>query len=281
MSWLDDVVDFGSSIVSGVGNFFSNNNIGSTLLKTALTGGALWAVNSTKKSNDAAPSSGSAGSPSAPAASAGAKTSISKPIADRGTRQQLGASTDTNIPVLYGNSICPGYMIDARMSTDRRKMWYVMVMCERTGIRMSDGIQSEVSFDAVYWNDMKIVFQADNITAAALEDRTGNQETNVNGLVKVYCYNNGSNNGTLPGGASGLVPAAYTIVPGWSSDWTLDQLVFAVIEVTYSADNAITGIGKMTFDLTNSMDQPGDCLYDMMTNTRYGAAIATSDIKAT
>jgi hypothetical protein len=32
--------------------------------------------------------------------------------------------------------------------------------------------------------------------------------------------------------------------------------------------------------MNNSMTQPGDVLYDMMTNTRYGAGIAPADIKA-
>jgi len=33
-------------------------------------------------------------------------------------------------------------------------------------------------------------------------------------------------------------------------------------------------------NMSNSMTMPGDVLYDMMTNTTYGAGIAPADIKA-
>ena len=52
MSWLDDIVDTGKSIIGGVTDFFGGNSLGSNLLKTVMTGVALNKVTkSINKSN--------------------------------------------------------------------------------------------------------------------------------------------------------------------------------------------------------------------------------------
>jgi hypothetical protein len=56
--------------------------------------------------------------------------------------------------------------------------------------------------------------------------------------------------------------------------------VFAIVKITYTKDKGVSGVPNMQFSLTNSMSLPGDCIYDYMTNTRYGAGIAASDINA-
>jgi hypothetical protein len=61
----------------------------------------------------------------------------------------------------------------------------------------------------------------------------------------------------------------------------MPDLVFAVVQVNYVRKFNLVGIGEMTFDISNSMTLPGDVLYDITTNTRYGAAIDPSDVKAT
>jgi hypothetical protein len=59
----------------------------------------------------------------------------------------------------------------------------------------------------------------------------------------------------------------------------MSDLVFAVVRVNYVRAFNLTGIGTMTFDVSNSMTQPGDVLYDLSTNTRYGSGIPPGDIK--
>ena len=61
----------------------------------------------------------------------------------------------------------------------------------------------------------------------------------------------------------------------------MNQLVFAVVQVNYVRAFNLVGIGNMTFDIENTMRLPGDVLYDISTNTRYGAGIPSADIKAT
>jgi hypothetical protein len=140
---------------------------------------------------------------------------------------------------------------------------------------------SEISFRNIYWSGYKMNFQSDGITLASLEDLQGNLRTNWAGNIRVWCYNNGSTGGVTPVGYSGSVPPAYGVVPGWVPSWQMNQLVFAVVQVNYVRAFNLVGIGNMTFDIENTMRLPGDVLYDISTNTRYGAGIPPEDIKAT
>jgi hypothetical protein len=60
----------------------------------------------------------------------------------------------------------------------------------------------------------------------------------------------------------------------------MSDLVFAIIRLDYDAEKNVTGLGNVRFKISNSMTQPGDCLYDYMTNTRYGAGIDPTEIYA-
>ena len=57
-------------------------------------------------------------------------------------------------------------------------------------------------------------------------------------------------------------------------------LIFALVKIKYNAEKSTTGLGNIVAKLSNNMTQPGDCLNDMLTNTRYGAGIAAADIKS-
>ena len=98
------------------------------------------------------------------------------------------------------------------------------------------------------------------------------------GNIKVYCYNNGVANQVFPSGYSGTPADATTIFPTWGASKQYDGLVFALVKVTYDAVNDITELPEFSFDLQNTMEQPGDVLYDYLTNTRYGAGIPESEI---
>jgi hypothetical protein len=76
------------------------------------------------------------------------------------------------------------------------------------------------------------------------------------------------------------VPAAYTIMPNWTSAWDVSNLAFAIVRIDYNKERGLTGMGNVTFDVSNSMTMPGDVLYDIMTNDKYGAGILPADIKA-
>ena len=164
------------------------------------------------------------------------------------------------------------------MSTDNKTMTYVITLSEYTGTLLSTGGPSYFTFKNLYWGDNRIVFNADGITAHYTVDRSGNLDRNIDGLVKVYCYAGNSEGQVSPEGYSVTGTAAYSIVPNWTSAHMMNDLIFLVVQVTYNREKSITGINDIKVNLQNSMTLPGDCIYDYMTNTRYGAAIPAGDI---
>jgi hypothetical protein len=136
-------------------------------------------------------------------------------------------------------------------------------------------------------SDQKLNFDADGITVASSTTRDAVVNTTLDGLVEVYCYAGSSATPVVPTGYSnaGLTPA-YTVLQNagipaglrWSSTDTMNDLVFAIVKITYNKDKSVTGLPEVIFDIENSMKQAGDCIYDYMTNTRYGAGIPAGEI---
>lgn len=268
MSWLDSIVD-------GVGSLFGGNSTAGNLLSTAVTGYALYKVSkSTEKASETKTSSSGAVTTTD---SAGNKRTVVP--TDFGQLLTFPANQDNKIPVLYGTAYVPGVITEAVMSADRQTMTYVVTICTTTGqTNLGQGTQSVISFDEVLWSNNKITFDTDGVTAKSTTDAGGNVDTNVDGLIKVYCYNNGSHHSVSPAGYTAAQTVAYDIVPNWTPLYTMDGLVFVVVKVTYNKTKGVTGIPNMSFKMSNTMTQPGDCIYDYMTNTRYGAGIPAEDI---
>lgn len=254
MSFLDDIIDFGKSAIGAV----TNNGLISNVLRTVVTGVAVNKLaKSTNKTNDAA---------------------RTQPQ-DQGVNIQTTASTENKIPVLYGRAVTGGQLVDVRMSNNNNTMHYVYVLSERTGNLLSTGQPSVYTFNNIYWSGYKMNFQSDGITVANLEDLQGNTRSNWAGNIFVWCYAGGSSMGVLPAGYSGMPPPAWAVVPGWTASWQMTDLIFVVVQVNYVREYNLVGIGEMTFDVSNSMTQPGDVLYDLTTSTQYGAGISSADIK--
>jgi hypothetical protein len=58
----------------------------------------------------------------------------------------------------------------------------------------------------------------------------------------------------------------------------MSNLVFALVRVDYNREKNVTGLANTIFNVSNTMFQPGDVVYDYLTNTTYGAGIASGDI---
>jgi hypothetical protein len=253
MSFIDSIIGLGKQALG----LFTGNSLGSTVLRSVVTGVALnkltKSINKSKDSSRPEPE-------------------------ERGVSVSVSASTENKIPVLYGRAVTGGQLIDVRMTNNNNTMHYVYVISEVTGNLLSTGQPSVFSFNNIYWSGYKMNFQSDGVTLASLEDLQGNTRTNWAGSVRVWCYRNGSANGVVPVGYSNNVPSAWTVVPGWTASWQMTNLVFAVVEVNYVREFNLVGIGDMTFDVSNSMTLPGDVLYDMSVNPRYGAGIAAENL---
>jgi len=253
MSFIDNIISFGSNVL----NFFGNNSIGSQLAKTALLG---YGLNQITKSINRDNEQSTQGTPA-------------------GTRIQFRPDTENKIPVVYGNAFLSGMVVDAVLTNSNQTMFYCLALCERTGVKQSDSQQSVITVKDVYWNDERIQFKTDGITVDFTVDRTGIQNPNPSGLVKIYLYNNGSTGPIVPEAyTNASLSPAYSIMPNWTSNHAMSQLVFAIIRIDYNKEKNITGLPKIDFHLSNTMTLPGDCMYDLMTNPRYGAGIDSSEI---
>ena len=261
MSFIDNIVNLGKTAF----NFLTGNSLGSNIVSTILTGYALNQVtDSMNKGND------------------NKTTSVTQTQQkETGNRLQLPPATENKIPVVYGRATAGGVITDAKMSSDNQKMTLCLTISEVTGTKISDGQASEIEFLDVYVNNNRVIFKSDGVTADYMMDPDGNVDRSIKDLVKVYCYKNGSTSpAVLDNYINGAPGTAWSVMPGWTSSHTMNSLAFAIVEVTYNRSKNVTTIPNFTFDIRNSMTQPGDCLYDYMTNTRYGAGIDPLEIKS-
>jgi len=257
MSFIDDIIDFGSTAV----NWFTGNSAGASLARTAVTGLALnqitQSINRENASNERATTT----------------------TVDQGVRLQVDPDPLRSIPVVYGRAVVSGIVTDAHLATGNQTMFYVLTLCERTGTKLSDSAASVISFKDVYWNNTRLQFKSDGITVDKSVDLTGVVDTEIDGKIKVYCYNAGSTGAVVPTAyTNGSLNPAYTIMPNWNSSYTMDDLVFVIIRLDYDSTKGVNALGEWRFVLDNSMKKAGDCLYDYMTNTRYGAGIDSGEI---
>lgn len=203
--------------------------------------------------------------------------STSKP--DAQTRMQNNANPENRIPIVYGQTTLGGIVTDAVMASDKLTMYFCITICERTGkVNLGQGADSTISFKNIYLDDNRIVFRDDGITLSHTVDPDGNKDTSYDGLIKIWCYAGNSTTPVSPMGVRSNTPNAYAVIPGWTAANSMDELVFAVVKITYNAKQNLTKLGQFKFTIINSMNQPGDCLYDYMTNTRYGASIDPLEI---
>jgi len=244
--------------LSGVWNWFTGNSVTSQIAKVAMLGYASRLLNEETSSD---------------------KTDLPDAV-DPGVRLQLNPSTETKIPVLYGDAFFGGNIVDAAISSDNKTMWYVLALAETTGTKYSDSNATSYTFHDVYLNNNRVVFKSDGYTVDYTLDQSSNQDINMRDLVKVYLYVDGVP--TQPDGETGTTPAAHTLISHWDAiNYAMDGLIFAIVEVNYNQTKGVSGLPQCTFNIETNMTKPGDVLYDYMTNNRYGANIATADIDTT
>jgi len=251
MSWIDDIVSLGSSAL----NFLGGNTIGSALARTAVTGLVLNQVaKSINKDNQ---------------------------VEEKGTRVQVDPDPDYRIPVVYGEAVVSGAVVDAQLTNGNTTMYYCLVLSEKTGrVALGAGGQSTFNILDVYWNDNRLVFGS-NTTVSGYVDKSNNFCEDIAGKISVYFYDGNSTTPRAPSGYPvGSIGPAYNYMPNWTVNHNMTNLVFAIVRMDYDAEAKTTSLGNFRFKIRNSMSQPGDCLYDYMTNTRYGAGIDPAEIYA-
>ena len=257
MSFLDDIIGGAKNIIGGI---FGGGGIGGNIATTAILGFLLNRLNKNVQTENYTPQ-------------------VQAETPDYGVRLQVEPDADQQVPVLYGSAVFGGIITEAVLSNDNKTMTYVLTLCELTGTKISDDLASTFTFKNIYWNDNRIVFDSNGITALYMTDRDGNIDRTIAGLVRVYCFAGSSATPVVPEGYTNpSLSNAYAIVPNWTVNHTMSDLVFAVVQIDYNRERGITGLPTVTFNVENSMTLPGDCLYDYMTNTRYGAGVPAAEI---
>ena len=197
---------------------------------------------------------------------------------DPGVRIQLPPATDNKVPVIYGTANTKGICTDARISDDNQQMTYVLVLSEKTQT-------GTFTVGDIYWNDQLLQFDtgANNYKVASSIDQNGKGTTNTNfaGLIEMRVYAGSATTATSQIFPATNTVAAATYIGESTSTYLLNDLVYAVVKLTYSSEKSVTSLAQMTFEVTNSLSNPGLVLYDYLTAERYGAAIASSEIDIT
>lgn len=269
MSFLSNIVKIGSSLLGG-GKSGGGSILGN-LAKTAVL------AFTTKKANDAVNRSNARAAPTSADSTAAATPSQPDP----GVRLQVSPDASHKIPVVYGRAQLSGIVTDAVLSNSNQTLTVVFTLCERTGVRLSNGQASSVAVRRVFINDQRVVLKANGFTVDFTVDRDGNVDRSLDGICDIRCWSGGSGSAfNVPVGTASLASTvnAYSVVPNWTVNHAMSDLVFAVVRLTYNRDRGITSIPTVRFDLQNNMTLPGDVLQDYMTNTRYGAGIPIEEI---
>lgn len=259
MSFLDDILDFGSSVIGDVIDFVRSDSIPAQLAKAALAGVAVSKLQNTlNRENDVDRSQ----------------------AVDPGVRLQIDPNPDYTVPVVYGTAVLGGVITDAQLTNNNQTMHFCITICEQTGLTdLGSGAVSDFTFKKIYWNDNQLQFDTDGITVTGYVDKNGNLVNDINGLMRVYCYNGDSNSPVVPEGYTNAAPpTAYNVMPNWTVNHNMTDLVFVIVRLDYNADKGVKSLGTFKFQIENTMYQPGDVLYDYMTNPRYGANINSSEI---
>jgi hypothetical protein len=196
-----------------------------------------------------------------------------------GNRTQVPPAGDNKLPVIYGSAYVGGIITDLSITDDNQNLYYVLSLAEVTNTE-TGGTPDTFTFGDIYFGGKKCIFDGTDLTkiVALLDESTGVQETNVNGNLFMYLYRNGSSSGVNTSLTAIEVMQNADLTYQWDSSKLMSNCAFAILKITYNSEANLTGIQQTKFQLTNSRHAPGDCFYDYLTSTRYGAAVPVAGV---
>ena len=195
-----------------------------------------------------------------------------------GSRQQIPPATDNKVPVVYGEAWVGGIITDLSITTNNQRMYYVLTLCEVTSTNTGQ-TPDNITFGDIYFGGKKVTFQANGYTVASLTDEsTLEVNTEVNGLISIYLYKNGSTQPVNSSISAIQLMQDASLEYKWDAQKLMTNCAFAIVVLDYNSEKGITNLQQTKFKVINSRTRPGDCFYDYLINTRYGAAIPLSQI---
>ena len=188
---------------------------------------------------------------------------------------QIAPATDNKIPVVYGSNYVGGTIIDLSITSDNQNLYYVLAICEVTNYGADT-----ITFGDIYYEGKKCIISGTSVTG--LQDvSTGAIDTRCNGYINIYLYNNGSLSPVNTSLTAIQVMQSSGLTYTWDNNKLMTNCAFAIIQLTYNSNANVTSLGQTQFQVTNSRNYAGDCIYDYLSNTIYGAGVPTSQIDTT
>jgi len=196
-----------------------------------------------------------------------------------GNNQQVPPATDNKLPVVYGSAYVGGTITDLSITSDNQQLYYVISICEVTSTNAGQ-TPDTITFGNVYYGGKLVQFT--NSTSSSitglLDESTGIVDTTVAGRIEFYLYPNGFATPARGTGSAIQVMSNPNLVYKWDNTKLMSNCAFAIVKLTYSQSANVRGIEQTKFQVTNSRTNTGDCFYDYLINTRYGASIPLSQI---
>ena len=195
-----------------------------------------------------------------------------------GSRQQIPPAGDNKLPVVYGSAYVGGIITDLSISENNQDLYFVIALSEVTNTENS-GTPDVINFGNIYYGGKLVNFKGDGYTVASLYDAsTDVTDTAVAGRIQIYLYNNGSNSPVNSPYTAIEIMQASNLVYQWDEYKLMSNCSFAIIHLHYSQSASVTNLQQTRFQIINERTDIGDCIYDYMTSTRYGAALKPSQV---
>jgi len=110
-----------------------------------------------------------------------------------GGRVQIPPATDNKIPVVYGSAFVGGPIIDAKISTDQKTMWYVIALAEHQDNQGGGG--GSYTFGDIYYDGKLVTFSSGAAVASLTTNTTPAQtDARVADNLFIYLFTNGRSN---------------------------------------------------------------------------------------
>lgn len=192
---------------------------------------------------------------------------------DPGTKVQVAPSTDNKIGIAFGRNFMSGPITDVAITNQNKTMNYCITLSEYV-----EG--ATYTLNQAFWGDSKLNFTGANVISHTDPNATATTDWANKIRIRIYAGGTAAANQIFP--TSGAVDAT-TMMVHWTdtTNYSMEDLVFAMIEVDYDAENGLTGLGAMSFDVTNSIHNPGDVLQRYLNNPVWGAGLANAFIDTT
>lgn len=194
---------------------------------------------------------------------------------DPGVKIQLAPSTDNKIGVAFGRNFMSGPITDVAITNSNDTMQYCITLSEYI-----EGATYTVN--NIYWGDTRLNFSGANVVSQYDPNATTTTDWANKIRMRLYAGSTLSTDQVFP---TSPKTNATNHMAHWSTfgtnHYTMEDLVFLMIEVDYDAENGLTGLGAISVDLTCSIDNPGDVLIRYLNNTVWGAGLSNSFIDVT